>query len=59
MAREQTFLRDVAAGEHVANLIDPGTSGVNDIPFSPDGELLAMTDAGGYVHVRLVSELTS
>ena len=32
---------------------------MGDVAFSPDGKLLAMTDAGGYVYVRLISELTS
>ena len=45
-AGRQTFLWDVATGERVANLIDPGTSGVNDVAFSPDGKLLAAADVG-------------
>jgi WD40 repeat protein len=42
----QTFLWDVATGERLANLIDPGGSGVGDIAFSPDSTLLAAADLG-------------
>ena len=45
-AGRQTFLWDVATGERIANLIDPGTSGVGDIAFSPDSTMLAAADLG-------------
>jgi WD40 repeat protein len=57
-----TYLWDVAAGKTVGHIHDPNDLGMTNVAFSPDGKLLAVTatsNSGGYIYLRLTSQLTS
>jgi serine/threonine protein kinase/DNA-binding beta-propeller fold protein YncE len=50
-AAAPAFLWDVATGQRIAALYDPGGYGDDDVAFSPDGQLLAVADHKGITYL--------